>query len=505
MMGDAAEQTVFDPFSGSHAMGFAAIMQGYSAICCEMNNDQYSWGKQRCHIILRKALDAKQNLEFAVPIKHMLVHPDDVNKDVYDMRFLPREELLQSGDHLVDGVDLSCYRKKLAPLRVSIKFNLSHVQRAFILFFVSSIRVKMLQGGVDGNHENVHLWYYKAKQGFVETSNQRKITEWMTLKDAEKPLKRGVKVKHIPDDDGSGAPAEGGGGGGEGAPGGGEGAPGGGEGEPDATGDASVEAGGDAATSLRAVPGFNDYTVDSWHVSDVGILSVTLRGKTITPPVLSLRYLTLPQLLFLDTPRPKTQLKLKRTACASCRVITGSSSKTVAECVEEFEKNIDINSEWYNENTRVLLLEASFKEQIVKDIVGTFLESYADNVRKATDYSYLNLCQVQFDKDVVKVERAVGMGFQVYEDHVEDLFPEVLKVEEQECNTTYFGEGDWANYTEIFFEAQRDLMTESLKNVDLQLKYCAKAYRDQLAVIDADAPWCVHSTLEIRAEQRNTA
>ena len=179
MMGDAAEQTVFDPFSGSHAMGFAAIMQGYNAVCCEMNNDQYSWGKQRCHIILRKALDAKQNLEFMLPVKHMLVHPDDVDKDVYDMRFLPREELLQSGDHLVDGVDLSSFRKKLAPLRVSIKFNLSHVQRAFILFFVSSIRVKMLQGGVDGNHENVLLWYYKAKEGFVETSNQRKITEWM--------------------------------------------------------------------------------------------------------------------------------------------------------------------------------------------------------------------------------------------------------------------------------------------------------------------------------------
>ena len=134
MMGDAAEQTVFDPFSGSFAMGFAAIMQGYSAICCDINNDQYSYGRKRCSTLLQKALDARRNLHFNLPVKHMLVHSDDVKKDVHDMRFLPREELLTSGDHLVEGgVDISAYRKKLAPLRVSIL-----VHRMFVLFEYST-------------------------------------------------------------------------------------------------------------------------------------------------------------------------------------------------------------------------------------------------------------------------------------------------------------------------------------------------------------------------------
>ena len=120
MMGDAAEQTVFDCFSGSHAVGFAAIMQGYSAICCDINNDQYMYGRKRCTVILQKALDARKNLTFNLPVKHMLVHKDDVDKEIHDMRFLPREELLTCGDHMVEGgVDITSYRKKLVALRVS--------------------------------------------------------------------------------------------------------------------------------------------------------------------------------------------------------------------------------------------------------------------------------------------------------------------------------------------------------------------------------------------------
>jgi hypothetical protein len=65
-------------------------------------------------------LDARKNLTFQLPVKHMLVHKDDVNKDIHEMRFLPREELLTCGDHMVEGgVDITSYRKKLIALRVS--------------------------------------------------------------------------------------------------------------------------------------------------------------------------------------------------------------------------------------------------------------------------------------------------------------------------------------------------------------------------------------------------
>ena len=108
----AAEQTVFDELSGSHAMGLTANLQGYSAIRCEANNDQFSWGKKR--LITRSTKKLKY-----MPIKYMVVHADDVTKDVQDMRFLPKEELLTACDHFVDGVDISIYRKRVAPLRVS--------------------------------------------------------------------------------------------------------------------------------------------------------------------------------------------------------------------------------------------------------------------------------------------------------------------------------------------------------------------------------------------------
>ncbi len=121
MNGDAAEQTVLDCYAGSHAVGYAAIMQGYSVICCEASNDQHSWGKMRMKTELTAALDKLRNCEFEMPLTHMLVHPDDVTKDVHEMRFLPKEELLQTGDHLVNGVDISHLRKRVMPLRVSSK------------------------------------------------------------------------------------------------------------------------------------------------------------------------------------------------------------------------------------------------------------------------------------------------------------------------------------------------------------------------------------------------
>ena len=68
----------------------------------------------------------------------------------------------------------------------------------------------MLQGGVDGNHENCILWYYKAKHGFVECSGQRKITEWLVAKESGDKGKAPKLKKIVGEGEGGG---EGGGGG----------------------------------------------------------------------------------------------------------------------------------------------------------------------------------------------------------------------------------------------------------------------------------------------------
>ena len=120
MNGDAPEQTVFDMFSGSHAMGIAAVMAGHNVITCEINGDQYSWGRKRMSTDLKMAIDARANCEFQMPLKYMRVHADDVGKEVGEMRFLPGPELFEPGNDLFDGVDISQYKKKVAALKVNV-------------------------------------------------------------------------------------------------------------------------------------------------------------------------------------------------------------------------------------------------------------------------------------------------------------------------------------------------------------------------------------------------
>jgi hypothetical protein len=358
----------------------------------------------------------------------------------------------------------------------------------------------MLQGGVDGNHETCMLWYYQAKYKFVECSGQRKITEWMVAKESgdkgKAKEKKPFNFVIVPDGDGTpavgdegGAPPGSGGSGGDGVDG-------------DVGADAVVEElEGDSLTSLRCVPNFNDYVVDSWQISDEGALSVTIRGRTVTPPVLSNRYLSLPQMLFLDTPRVKAQLKLNRVAACICRVITGSSTKTVAECVEGYEKDEGIDADWYLDNSRVIILDVPVEEFVVMSLVGKYLDLNADGVFNATDRSILSSCAPMFDSKVVQIQRGVLGGKKIgsYLDHVEDFFPEVLKLEEEDKNTGYFGGADYYNFTAVFFPAE--MVKESLLIVDLNLSNCAKAHKDLVATIPLNAHWSLRAAFAYRAKQ----
>ncbi len=87
-----------------------------------------------------------------------------------------------------------------------------------------------------------------------------------------------------------------------------------------------------------------------------------------------------------------------------------------------------------------------------------------------------------------------------YEDYVEDCFPSLLKMEEQDKNTSYFGEGDYANNTQLFYS--NEMVKDSLKSIDGQIRDCAKAFKDLLAVIAQDAHWSVRTAFTIRAAQR---
>ncbi len=124
MNGDTAEQTVFDMFSGSHAMGIAAVMAGHNVITCEINTDQFSWGKRRMCTDLKMAIDSRANCQFEMPLKYMRVHKDDVDKEVGEMRFLPRPELFEPGNDLLDKVDISQYKKRVAALKVNVSFDM---------------------------------------------------------------------------------------------------------------------------------------------------------------------------------------------------------------------------------------------------------------------------------------------------------------------------------------------------------------------------------------------
>ena len=100
-------------------MGIAAIMAGHNVVSCEMQGEQFSWGKKRMVADLKQRIDARAQLQFQMPLKYMDVHPDDVDRPVCDMRFLPNPvKLFGNDDGVVDGVDMSTFRRRVAALKV---------------------------------------------------------------------------------------------------------------------------------------------------------------------------------------------------------------------------------------------------------------------------------------------------------------------------------------------------------------------------------------------------
>jgi hypothetical protein len=114
MMGDAGGLTMYETHGGTMSMTIAAVLNGDNAVVCELDTVQWECGNNRLKADLRKRLDDRANLSFTVPIKHMLVHEDDINKDVHSARFLPSLPLLFGKE----GDGLAVYRTALQALKV---------------------------------------------------------------------------------------------------------------------------------------------------------------------------------------------------------------------------------------------------------------------------------------------------------------------------------------------------------------------------------------------------
>jgi len=120
MIGDAPNQTVYETHGGTMAFAIAAILNGNSAVVSEQDMIQLEGGTMRLKVELRKRLDDRANLILNVPMKHMLVHADDVDKAPCEARFLPSISLLFGNES--DG--LASLRSQLQPLKVFYCFIL---------------------------------------------------------------------------------------------------------------------------------------------------------------------------------------------------------------------------------------------------------------------------------------------------------------------------------------------------------------------------------------------
>ena len=155
------------------------------------------------------------------------------------------------------------------------------------------------------------LWYWKAHEAFKESTGQRKITDYMTSMTTKK---KGLKVKEVDDSPPSGGP---------------------GLVIPIPDGDVPMDVADDipeGVHSLEIVPGFNkEHAVDTWAIND-NVLTMTLRGKTVKPPVLGFRWLSMPQAIYLSTTDVQKHIAgSKGAVIAVARVIVATTRYSTAE------------------------------------------------------------------------------------------------------------------------------------------------------------------------------
>ena len=443
-------------YAGSHAVSFAAVMSGHNVVSCEMLSEQHSHGKRRMLWDLKQRLDARKNCRFQMSPKWMDVHQDDVDKPLGEMRWLPNPILFGNDNGFVNGVDMSQLRKRVAPLKVlcfSIVFLIPFV---FAFYYVSSF---FSQGGCDQNQERVMLWYWKAHEAFKESTGQRKITDYMTSMTTKK---KGLKVKEVDDSPPSAGP---------------------GLVIPIPDGDVPMDVADEipeGVHSLEIVPGFHkEHAVDTWSISG-DVLTMTLRGKTVSPPVLGFRWLSLPQAIYLSTPDVQRHIAgSKGAVIAVARVIVATTRYSTAELVQQFQKAENIDSDWYGENTRVIFLQHSHTSTgekmtaMVKHFCLSMPENYLGLQPNAAE-TEVELLDPQFESGLSMI--TVADDRTVYTDFVEDCLPAELRLEAEEDNKSYFGESEFNNCTDIFISKETVLAVR--KQTIHETKDVLRAFQD---------------------------